>query len=59
MCTKIMANRLKQVLPDIVAREQGAFIAGRSISDNILVATELYHSITVARPPSLPQPRTG
>lgn len=52
ICAKIMANRLKIVLPSIVGREQGAFIAGRSISDNILVATELYHTVTVARPPS-------
>lgn len=51
ICTKILANRLKQVLPCIVGREQGAFIAGRNISDNILVATELFHSVIVARGP--------
>lgn len=48
---KILANRLKSVLPRIVGREQGAFVVGRNISDNILMATELFHSVTVARAP--------
>lgn len=51
ICSKVLANRLKVLLPYIVGREQGAFIAGRSISDNIFIATELYHSVTVARYP--------
>ncbi|KAJ0970218.1 hypothetical protein J5N97_023095 [Dioscorea zingiberensis] len=42
---KIMANRLRNVLPDLIGREQSAFIAGRSIFDNILLAQELSHSL--------------
>lgn len=39
--TKIMANRLKLVINDVIGIEQGAFIHGREISDNILLAHEL------------------
>lgn len=44
--TKILAIRLKEVLPSIIDKAQSAFIKGRSISDNILLAQELlrnYH----------------
>lgn len=43
MGTKILANRIKRVLPAIISREQGA--ESRSIGDNILLATELHHSV--------------
>lgn len=49
---KILANRLKEVLPFIVEKTQSAFVKGRKISDNILTAQELlknYHR--ASRPP--------
>ncbi|KAK1321937.1 hypothetical protein QJS10_CPA03g01597 [Acorus calamus] len=39
--TKIMASRLQEVLPHIVSLHQTAFIQGRSIHHNILLAHEL------------------
>ncbi|XP_074337140.1 uncharacterized protein LOC141674313 [Apium graveolens] len=40
--SKIIASRLKRVLSGIVNDAQSAFIPGRSISDNILLAHELF-----------------
>ncbi len=44
--TKILANRFRSCLNDLVSPNQTAFIKGRSISENILLAQELvkgYH----------------
>ena len=42
--SKILANRLKGILPAIIDNAQSAFIRGRSISDNILLTQELLHN---------------
>uniref|UniRef100_A0A803QDX6 Reverse transcriptase domain-containing protein n=1 Tax=Cannabis sativa TaxID=3483 RepID=A0A803QDX6_CANSA len=40
---KVMANRLKLFLADIVFENQSAFVPGRLITDNILVSFEIMH----------------
>ncbi|GKB74189.1 hypothetical protein Tco_0935601 [Tanacetum coccineum] len=49
--SKIITNRIKNGLDDVVSVNQSAFIPGRSISDNILLTQELMHNYHLNRGP--------
>ena len=42
--TKIMANRLKRILPKLIPENQGRFVKGRQILDNIILVQEAIHT---------------
>ncbi|XP_074328042.1 uncharacterized protein LOC141665954 [Apium graveolens] len=52
--SKIMANRLKKILESIISDRQSAFIEGRLLTDNALIAFEINHYMQRKR-----QGRTG
>ena len=43
--TKIIANRLQDILPDLIGPHQMSFVPGHHITENIIVAQEIIHSM--------------
>ena len=49
LVSKVLANKLKKVLPHIISESQSAFQLDKAISDNILVAFETLHHMKMKK----------
>lgn len=47
--SKILVSRLKEHLSSIVSENQAEFIPGRMITDNIIIAHEVFHALNVRK----------
>ena len=45
LLTKVIARRLKPILPTIISLEQSGYVEGRKILDSIILAHEVIHSL--------------
>jgi hypothetical protein len=49
--SKVIAMRLKPLLPTLIAPEQSRYVEGRQIMDNIILAHEVAHSLKTTKTP--------
>ena len=47
--SKVLCQRLKLCLPRLISETQSAFVAGRLVSDNILIAQKMFHGLLANR----------
>lgn len=45
LITKIMAGRLKRIIPKLISKEQDGLVKGRQITDGIIMMHEVLHSV--------------
>eukprot|EP00253_Pinus_taeda_P008135 PITA_08135 len=51
--SKVVAVRLKPILPGIISPEQSGYVEGRQITDGIILSHEIIHSLKRAKKPGL------
>src|ERR1044072_3518222 len=47
--TKVLTNRLRRVMPELISPNQCSFVPGPHSSDNIMIAQEVFHSMRVLK----------
>eukprot|EP00253_Pinus_taeda_P034383 PITA_34383 len=51
--SKVVAVRLKPILPGIISPEQSGYVEGRQITDGIILSHEIIHSLKLAKKPGM------
>jgi mannosylglycoprotein endo-beta-mannosidase len=51
--TKVIANRLKPILPTIISKEKSGYVEGRQIMDSVILANEVIHSLKTNKLPGI------
>jgi hypothetical protein len=51
--TKVIARRLKPILPTIISPEQSGYVEGRQIMDSVTLAHEVIHSLQKTKTPGM------
>ena len=51
--TKFITNRLKPILPTLVALEQSGFVEGRQILDGVILVHVVIHYLNVTKKPRM------
>jgi hypothetical protein len=49
IASKVISNRLKCILPEVISLNQSTFVLGRIITDNVLLAYEMTHFLQTKR----------
>jgi hypothetical protein len=53
LLTKVIARRLKPILPTIISPEQSGYMEGRQILDNVILSHEVIHSLHKTKTPGM------
>ena len=51
--TKVMENRLKPILSELISQEQSGFVEGRQILDGIVLTQEMIDSLKQTKMPGM------
>ena len=51
--SKVIANRLKTLLPNLISSKQSGFVEGRQILDGVIIVHEVLHSLRITRVPGM------
>jgi hypothetical protein len=53
LLTKVIARRLKPILPTIISPEKSGYVEGRQILDSVILAHEVIHSLQKTKTPGM------